>query len=264
METAEDDTGHELDDETGMHYAGARYYMSALGRWNGPDPLADDVPAWSPQAYSYNNPIGFMDPTGMAPQSCPPNCNFEGVMRSTFGWAKSSFSWPSISISASEKSIPKEEMVTLDDVQQTDPSTSEGEDESGNGWVSPVTGRLRNDDAVDGHFGASRDGGTRPHTGVDEEAPEGSTIVAPSSGTATQSGSGAPVVIFDDPALDHWIGYYGNGTVSGDVEAGDSVGVMPNMTSQYPNATGMTNHIHNIVVDSSGQRVDAAERLNVE
>jgi len=69
--------GHELDAETGVHYAGARYYMSALGRWNGPDPLADDfrppevfTPAWSPQAYSYNNPIRFLDPTGMAP-SCP-------------------------------------------------------------------------------------------------------------------------------------------------------------------------------------------------
>jgi RHS repeat-associated protein len=57
-----------------MHYAGARYYMSEIGRWNGTDPLADDLrppkvftPAWSPQAYSYNNPIGFSDPTGMAP-----------------------------------------------------------------------------------------------------------------------------------------------------------------------------------------------------
>jgi len=70
----EDYTGHELDAETGMHYAGARYHMSALGRWNGPDPLADDFPAWSPQAYSYNNPIGYMDPTGMAPCDNPP-CN---------------------------------------------------------------------------------------------------------------------------------------------------------------------------------------------
>ena len=63
----EDDTGHELDTETSMHYAGARYYMGALGRWTATDPLADDFPAWSPQAYSYNNPIGFSDPTGMAP-----------------------------------------------------------------------------------------------------------------------------------------------------------------------------------------------------
>ncbi|WP_353562788.1 RHS repeat-associated core domain-containing protein [Longimonas sp.] len=29
----EDYTGHELDAETGLHYAGARYYMSAIGRW---------------------------------------------------------------------------------------------------------------------------------------------------------------------------------------------------------------------------------------
>ena len=30
--TSEDYTGHELDDATSLHYAGARYYMSALGR----------------------------------------------------------------------------------------------------------------------------------------------------------------------------------------------------------------------------------------
>ena len=54
----------------GMHYAGARYYMSALGRWNGPDPLADAVGAcrqllkdgnlvhpfsMSPYTYSFNS-----------------------------------------------------------------------------------------------------------------------------------------------------------------------------------------------------------------
>lgn len=74
----EEDTGHELDGgtnsfagQTGMHDAGARYNMGALGRWNGTDPLADDFPAWSAYAYSYNNPIGFMDPTGMAPCDTP-------------------------------------------------------------------------------------------------------------------------------------------------------------------------------------------------
>jgi RHS repeat-associated protein len=35
--------------------------MSALGRWNGPDPLADDFPTWSRYTYSYNNPVRFMD-----------------------------------------------------------------------------------------------------------------------------------------------------------------------------------------------------------
>ncbi len=44
--------------------------MSALGRWTSTDPLADDFPAWGPYVYSYSNPIGFMDPTGMAPEEC--------------------------------------------------------------------------------------------------------------------------------------------------------------------------------------------------
>jgi len=73
----EDYTGHELDVETGMHYAGARYYMSALGRWNGPDPLLNGSPAGlvkdgrlrylsaSPYNYVFNNPTNFVDPYGM-------------------------------------------------------------------------------------------------------------------------------------------------------------------------------------------------------
>ena len=63
----EDYTGHELDDETGMHYAGARFYMSALGRWGTTDPLADDFPAWSSYNYVQNNPLRLVDPDGRAP-----------------------------------------------------------------------------------------------------------------------------------------------------------------------------------------------------
>src|SRR5690625_7524228 len=33
-------TGHERDAETGMLYAGARYYMPNVGRWTSVDPLA--------------------------------------------------------------------------------------------------------------------------------------------------------------------------------------------------------------------------------
>jgi len=35
-------TGHDLDDETGLNYAGARYLDPVLGRWLAMDPLADD------------------------------------------------------------------------------------------------------------------------------------------------------------------------------------------------------------------------------
>ena len=41
-------TGHELDAETAMNYAGARFYMPLLGRWTTTDPHADSYPSWSP------------------------------------------------------------------------------------------------------------------------------------------------------------------------------------------------------------------------
>jgi RHS repeat-associated protein len=79
----EDYTGHERDAETGLHYAGARYYMSALGRWTTPDPLLNGNPnqlmkdgksrylGATPYNYVFNNPTGLVDPTGMAAE-CPP------------------------------------------------------------------------------------------------------------------------------------------------------------------------------------------------
>ncbi|MBW7871334.1 MAG: hypothetical protein H3C39_09755 [Flavobacteriia bacterium] len=36
------------------------------GRWISPDPLAEEFPDWSPYAFVYNNPLRFVDPTGMA------------------------------------------------------------------------------------------------------------------------------------------------------------------------------------------------------
>ena len=68
----EDYTGHERDSETGLHYAGARYYMAAMGRWTTVDPLADDFPSWSAYTYSYNNPLGFTDPSGRSPKDIIP------------------------------------------------------------------------------------------------------------------------------------------------------------------------------------------------
>jgi RHS repeat-associated protein len=59
--------GKELEDELGLNWLdhGARIYQPEIGRWMVVDPLADKYTAWSPYAFSFNNPILFWDPTGM-------------------------------------------------------------------------------------------------------------------------------------------------------------------------------------------------------
>jgi RHS repeat-associated protein len=64
-------TGHELDDESGFYYAGARYLDPVMGRWNGVDRLADDYPEWSPYNYAFNNSLRLTDPDGERPCCLP-------------------------------------------------------------------------------------------------------------------------------------------------------------------------------------------------
>jgi RHS repeat-associated protein len=62
--TKEGFTGHELDAETGLNYAGARYYDPEIGRWLAVDPLKELYPAHSPYVYVLNNPLILVDPDG--------------------------------------------------------------------------------------------------------------------------------------------------------------------------------------------------------
>src|SRR5690606_13598600 len=56
-------TGKERDEESGLHYHGARYYAAWLGRWISPDPegLIDGVNVY---VYARCNPLYYTDLSG--------------------------------------------------------------------------------------------------------------------------------------------------------------------------------------------------------
>jgi len=58
-------TGKERDEESGLYYHGARYYIPWLCRWSACDPLESKYAGMSPYNYSFNNPEMYSDPNGM-------------------------------------------------------------------------------------------------------------------------------------------------------------------------------------------------------
>ena len=57
-------TGKEFDADSNLYYYGARYYDPYIGRFTQRDPIGDGV-NW--YAYTYNNPLKFVDPNGAEP-----------------------------------------------------------------------------------------------------------------------------------------------------------------------------------------------------
>jgi RHS repeat-associated protein len=63
-------TGKERDTESGNDYFEARYFGSSMGRFMSPDPLLnsghpDNPQTWNRYAYAGNNPLRYIDPTGL-------------------------------------------------------------------------------------------------------------------------------------------------------------------------------------------------------
>ncbi|MGK3988335.1 RHS repeat-associated core domain-containing protein [Sorangium sp. So ce136] len=79
-------TGKELDLSTGLYYYGARSYEPRLGVWLSPDPILDQYMRGAPNggvydpihlglyAYTRNNPLRFVDPTGLAEECVDGGC----------------------------------------------------------------------------------------------------------------------------------------------------------------------------------------------
>lgn len=87
-------TGKERDSESGLDNFGARYDASSLGRFMTPDPLMASAKVWNPQtwnryAYALNNPLRFIDPTGMdVAQSCADNKKCQITVKVNVIWDK--------------------------------------------------------------------------------------------------------------------------------------------------------------------------------
>jgi len=69
-------SGKERDPGSGLDYFGARYNGSTMGRFMSPDPIGImtqklfDPQQWNGYAYSKNNPLRFIDPSGMYVTTC--------------------------------------------------------------------------------------------------------------------------------------------------------------------------------------------------
>jgi len=147
-----------------------------------------------------------------------------------------------------------------------------GKDVDGDGapdFVNPTGQAQRTSDAYGyGVFGAPRDGGSRPHLGVDFKATAGQPVKAPISGYVTKIGyaysgdTNLKFVEITNPALHYKARVF---YVDPDVEVGDAVhlgqtvGTSHTLQDKYPG--GMTDHVHLEITNPAGRKIDAARVL---
>ncbi|HEY8572072.1 M23 family metallopeptidase [Phenylobacterium sp.] len=149
-----------------------------------------------------------------------------------------------------------------------------GADIDGDGaadFANPTGKDTRGHDAYGyGEFGASRDGGSRQHEGVDFVAEAGQQVVAPISGYVTKIGyayggdNDLKFVEITNPALKYAARVF---YVSPSVDVGDTVhvglpiGKMHTLQEKYRG--GMTDHVH-LEILKRGRRIDATDVITAK
>jgi murein DD-endopeptidase MepM/ murein hydrolase activator NlpD len=141
----------------------------------------------------------------------------------------------------------------------------EGRDIDGDGaadFANPTGEAPReHDDYGAGHFGASRDGGSREHAGVDYEAKAGQIVVAPISGYVTKVGycysdePGLRYVEIKNPALKlsaRVLYVRADVKVGETVRMGTPIGRAATLQDRYP---GITDHVH-LEIRRHGRTID--------
>ncbi len=147
-----------------------------------------------------------------------------------------------------------------------------GADVDGDGaadFVNPTGAAPRTEDAYGyGHFGASRDGGSRDHEGVDWKAEAGQAVVAPISGYVTKIGQAyagdadLKFVEITNPALGYVARvFYVNPAVEVGqaLRLGESLGRAHSLQAKYPG--GMTDHVHMELQGPDRTRLDSSTVL---
>jgi murein DD-endopeptidase MepM/ murein hydrolase activator NlpD len=147
-----------------------------------------------------------------------------------------------------------------------------GADIDGDGqadFANPTGQGLRATDPYGcGDFGASRDGGTREHEGVDFVAQAGQPVAAPISGYVTRIGYAYPgdtelkFVEITNPALRYAARVFyvdPSVQVGQSVQVGAPIGAHHTLEAKYPG--GMTDHVHLEIIDRRGERIDAARLI---
>lgn len=134
--------------------------------------------------------------------------------------------------------------------------------------VKPNRGVRQIDAAGDGRFGASRDGGTRLHLGLDLIAHPGDDIIAPCECEVTHIGlayAGSYLGAIHLRGWSSWSAYTfkllyvePEVTVGEILVAGEIVGSSQSVADYYAakGINGMTNHIHFEVHNAAGEPID--------